>query len=96
MYQFYAESLLGNRIFIHPSAREKEIYDILLERFESEEHMSLSFESLHDPYLLKDMDKAVARIKIALEKKETVVVFGDYDVDGVTSTSLLVHLFTKL
>ncbi len=42
------------------------------------------------------MDKAVERIHEAKEKKQKVIIFWDYDVDGVTSTSLLVHLFTKL
>ena len=46
-------------------------------------------ESLSDPFLLKDMDKACARIRQALEQGETIVVYGDYDVDGVTATSLL-------
>ncbi len=46
-------------------------------------------DSLSDPFLLRDMDKACARIRQALEKGETIVIFGDYDVDGVTATSLL-------
>lgn len=45
--------------------------------------------SLSDPFLLKDMDKAVARILRAVDEGETLVVFGDYDVDGVTATALL-------
>jgi len=44
---------------------------------------------LHDPYLMKDMDKAVARIEKAIEKGENILVFGDYDVDGTTAVSLM-------
>ena len=46
-------------------------------------------EPLSDPFLLKDIDKACARIQQAVEKGETIVIFGDYDVDGVTATALL-------
>lgn len=44
---------------------------------------------LHNPYLMKDMDKAVARIEKAIENKENILVFGDYDVDGTTAVSLV-------
>lgn len=46
-------------------------------------------EDLHDPYLMKDMDKAVIRIEKAIENKENILVFGDYDVDGTTAVSLV-------
>ena len=48
-----------------------------------------SLEHLHDPYLMKDMDKAVARIEQAIENQERILVFGDYDVDGTTAVSLV-------
>ncbi|MWB93461.1 single-stranded-DNA-specific exonuclease RecJ [Flavobacterium sp. GA093] len=48
-----------------------------------------SLEHLHDPYLMKDMDKAVARIELAIENHENILVFGDYDVDGTTAVSLV-------
>jgi single-stranded-DNA-specific exonuclease len=44
---------------------------------------------LHNPYLMKDMDKAVSRIEKAIENGENILVFGDYDVDGTTAVSLV-------
>ena len=48
-----------------------------------------SLSDLHNPYLMKDMDKAVSRIEKAIEKGENILVFGDYDVDGTTAVSLV-------
>ena len=48
-----------------------------------------SLEDLHDPFLMKDMDKAVKRIEAALLQNENILVFGDYDVDGTTSVALM-------
>lgn len=48
-----------------------------------------TLEDLHDPFLMKDMDLAVARIEQAMEKNENILVFGDYDVDGTTAVSLV-------
>ena len=44
---------------------------------------------LHNPFLMKDMDKAVERIELAIENGENILVFGDYDVDGTTAVSLV-------
>lgn len=44
---------------------------------------------LHDPFLMKNMDKAVARIKHAIQNNEKVLIYGDYDVDGTTSVALM-------
>lgn len=54
-----------------------------------------SVASLHLPFLIKDMDKAVDRINKALEKGEKITVYGDYDVDGITSTTILVSYLRK-
>jgi hypothetical protein len=48
-----------------------------------------TLDDLHNPYLMKDMDKAVERIEKAIENQENILVFGDYDVDGTTAVSLV-------
>jgi single-stranded-DNA-specific exonuclease len=48
-----------------------------------------SLSDLHDPFLMRDMDKAVARIEKAIANEENILVFGDYDVDGTTSVALM-------
>jgi len=52
--------------------------------------------ALHDPFGLPDMDVAAKRLVAAVQGKETVVVHGDYDVDGVTASALLVRFLSKL
>jgi single-stranded-DNA-specific exonuclease len=52
--------------------------------------------TLADPFLLPNMTMAVDRLFLARERKEPVVIFGDYDADGVTSTALLLEVFAKL
>ncbi len=87
-------SIKENIIKFDRSTLDKSIENILNARFTSDEFQTeSSMDDLHDPYLLKDMDKAVNRIIDAKEKKERVIIFGDYDVDGVTSTSILMHFF---
>ncbi len=49
---------------------------------------------LHDPFLLKDMEAAVVRLKSAIDKNEKILIYGDYDVDGTTSVAL-VHSYLK-
>lgn len=46
--------------------------------------------SLHDPFLMKDMDKAVERLELALNNNEKILVYGDYDVDGTTSVAMMI------
>src|ERR1700737_4845022 len=50
---------------------------------------------LHDPWLMKDMDKAVSRILSAFHRREKILVYGDYDADGATAVACLFHFFTN-
>ena len=73
---------------------EETIANLLVQRgIETYEQAKTFFrptlEDLHNPYLMKDMDKAVSRIEKAIANKENILVFGDYDVDGTTAVSLV-------
>lgn len=56
---------------------------------EAEKFFHPSLKDLHDPFLMPDMDKAVARLNKAMGKKERIMVYGDYDVDGTTAVALV-------
>jgi single-stranded-DNA-specific exonuclease len=62
----------------------------------AENFLNPSMEKLLDPFLLLDMERGVDRIIRALRNKEKIMIFGDYDVDGITSTSLLYLILNKL
>ncbi len=55
-----------------------------------------SLTNLHDPFLMKDMDKAVDRLETAIHNNEKILVYGDYDVDGTTSVALMYSFLKKL
>lgn len=58
--------------------------------------LSPSLEYLYSPFLMKDMEKAVSRISKAIDNSEKILIFGDYDVDGVTATALLYRFFKSI
>lgn len=55
-----------------------------------------SLDDLHDPFLMKDMDKAVERLDKAIQNGEHILIYGDYDVDGTTSVSLVYAFLRKI
>ena len=63
---------------------------------EVEKFLNPSLADLHDPFMMKDMEKAVDRLIRALREREKIVIYGDYDVDGITSISLLVRYLSQL
>ena len=60
------------------------------------EYLSASPKQTYDPFLMKDMKAAVIRIVEALRRQEKICVYGDYDADGVTATSLLLTVLGRL
>src|SRR5476649_2791093 len=54
-----------------------------------------NYDKKHDPYLLPDMDKAVKRLVEAHKKQEHIAIYGDYDIDGLTATTLLIDAFAS-
>lgn len=89
-------SILGKHWHILNTDLEKPLLKRLLEnrnvktqeeidQFFSEE----SLKNLHDPFLLKGMEEAIQRIDEAIQKKERIIIFGDYDVDGITATAIV-------
>jgi single-stranded-DNA-specific exonuclease len=53
-------------------------------------------EHLHDPFLLKDMERAVVRIREAIERKEKIIIYSDYDCDGIPAAVIMHDFFTKI
>ncbi|HYE08878.1 MAG TPA: DHH family phosphoesterase, partial [Patescibacteria group bacterium] len=58
--------------------------------------MEADINDMYDPFLLADMEKAVDRVLLAIEENEKICIYGDYDVDGITSTALCVNILRKL
>ena len=54
------------------------------------------YNDIEDPYHFLNMDIAVARIKSAIDKKENIMIYGDYDCDGISATSIMVKMFQYL
>lgn len=79
----------------------REICELLIKRgIKTFEEARLFFRPelrhLHDPFLMKDMDKAVNRLVEAIEQNEKILVYGDYDVDGTTAVSLVYSYLSKI
>jgi single-stranded-DNA-specific exonuclease len=70
--------------------REVETFDVAKDFFRPD------LEKLHDPFLMKDMDKAVDRLIQALAQEEKILVYGDYDVDGTTSVAMVYDFLQKI
>jgi single-stranded-DNA-specific exonuclease len=79
---------------------DRVLADLLVKRgvetFEQARHFFRpSLDDLHDPFLMKDMDKAVERVRRAITSEEKILVYGDYDVDGTTAVALVYSFFRR-
>lgn len=66
-----------------------------IDEFSREDFLSPDYDNQNDPFLLPDMKKAVDRLLLAHKNNEHITIYGDYDVDGVTSSALLLDAFSK-
>nr|WP_252893186.1 DHH family phosphoesterase [Lentilactobacillus otakiensis] len=62
----------------------------------AEEFMNPSVSAFHDPFLMHDMQKGIDRIQKAVENGEHITVYGDYDADGITSTTIMYETLSDL
>lgn len=87
---------LGEQLNINPY-----LTTVLLQRgidsiTKAKEYFRPSLSTLHDPFLMKDMDRAVERLKRAIDHQEKILIYGDYDVDGTTAVALVYHYLHKI
>jgi single-stranded-DNA-specific exonuclease len=91
-------SILGKNWKIKNANAEQNVMQKILENRglytqpQVQEFLKTSYKKgLHNPFLIKNMHKAVDRIATAIEKQEKIMIFGDYDVDGISGTAIMVH-----
>ena len=88
------QGLLGRELKISPLTAQLLINRGLVLADKAFSFLSPSLKNLHDPFTMKDMDKATTRIIAAIKENKKITIYGDYDVDGTTATALL-YLFLK-
>ncbi|MBD1371711.1 single-stranded-DNA-specific exonuclease RecJ [Hazenella sp. IB182357] len=87
---------LVSELEIHPTVAKMLIRRGIRTTEKADRFLRPQLEDLHDPFLLDGMEIAVERVQQALIEDENILIYGDYDVDGVSSTSLMIKLFQLL
>lgn len=87
---------LRQALNIHPAICKILVQRDITNYDEAKSFFRPQLEQLHDPWLMRDMDKAVSRIIEAMDKNEKILVFGDYDVDGTTAVACLFSFLRKI
>lgn len=91
-----AADVLCKELKLHPVIAKLLVARGVTDIAEAERFLKGEKDHFHDPFLLSGMDLAVARIRQALQDREKIRVYGDYDADGVSSTALMTHLLRRL
>lgn len=86
-FSFPLHPLIVQLLFSRGIATEKEVREFVAPNYETD---------LNDPFLFKDMKKVIQRLKQACDKNEKVVIYGDYDADGITASIIMKETFDKL
>jgi single-stranded-DNA-specific exonuclease len=90
-----ATDALAQQLNIDPSLAQVLNQRGILTFDEARDYFRPQMSHLHDPFLMRDMDKAISRIDIALRENEKIMVYGDYDVDGTTAVALTYGFFSE-
>jgi single-stranded-DNA-specific exonuclease len=91
-----AESVLQDQLGVHPIVARLLVQRGITTPAAADAFLNPSFDQLHDPFLLPDVEAACARLKTALHGREKIMIHGDYDGDGVTSAALWGRVLEKL
>lgn len=87
---------LVNQLHIHPTVARMLVKRGIQDPAQAERFLQPKLDDLYDPFLLDGMKEAVERIRQAIDQGEKILIYGDYDADGVSSTSLMMSVFRKL
>lgn len=97
----HADEIKSKKLQEELNIKHYKICEILTQRgidnlYDAEKFFNPDLKDLHDPFLMKDMDKAVERIVEAIKNNEKILIYGDYDVDGTTSVALMCLFLRKI
>ncbi len=87
---------LQKQLKIHPVICKLLVLRGITNFEDAKEFFRPSLSKLHNPFLMKDMDVAVDRIEKAIQRNESILIYGDYDVDGTTAVSLVYSFFKEI
>ncbi len=90
------QELLSRELRVHPLVSQILVNRSILNPEDARKYLSPSLSDLHNPFLMKDMKKGIERLIKAIHGREKMVIYGDYDADGVTSVAILYRFLKNL